>query len=192
MAHLLTGGVQGLNKNVVQSLIVLAPLGAFGLLELTRPIGLVAGVHVRWAVIGLIVFLMLPGAVRNRTWLEQQYPDLTPVVSELHQLISVDSVVMADTDALYEYLLSDTLSSGRIVLTYWVDYQQATGEAGAVRYLEDRGPDLVVLDGYYGEPDRHRRLRAAMGTGYDLRRQWPLELSWGRRTVELYERKGAG
>ena len=191
LAHLVTGSVQGLNKNVVQPLIFLAPAAAHGLLQLTRPFHMRRVINAQWAVIGLVLLAMAGGAVRERTWLEHQYPNLEPVVSELRQLVNSETIVMTDTDALYRYALAGRLPDDQVVLTYWVGYKGKRGEAGAEYFVKEQQPDYIVLDGYYGHVARHQRLQAAMGEHYQLRHRWPLDLSWGRRAVDLYERKGA-
>ena len=190
VVHLATGSVQGLNKNVVQSLLFLSPAAAFGLWSICRAFRIERGINAQGIVIGLVLLLMFAGGLRNRAWLERQYPDLSPVVAELAPLVGPRTVVMTDTDALFRYALEARLPPERVVLTYWVDFEGAGGEAGAVRFVEAQHPDYVVLDGYYGQAAQHERLKQAMGANYQLRRQWPMRMSWGERTVELYERKG--
>jgi MFS family permease len=190
VVHLATGSVQGLNKNVVQSLLFLSPAAAFGFWSISRAFHIKRGVNAQGIVIGLVLLLMFAGGLRNRAWLERQYPDLGPVVAELRQLVTPQTVVMTDTDALFRYALEDRLPPAQVVLTYWVDIEGMSGELGAVRFVEAQRPDYVVLDGYYGQAAQHERLKQAMGANYQLRRQWPMRMSWGERTVELYERKG--
>jgi hypothetical protein len=190
LIHLGTGAVQGLNKNVVQPLVVLAPVASYGLLRLTEPFHLRRAVNAQWLVIVAVVGLLAWGGWRERQWLEHQYPDLAPVVEELGPLVTPQTVVMADADAIFHYLLQDQLISGQVVRSYWWNFDGFYGEAGAVRFVEAQRPEYIVLDGYYGQSDQHERLKAAMGDQYRLRRQWPMKMSWGERTVELYERKG--
>jgi hypothetical protein len=191
LLHLATGAVQGLNKNVVLSLVLLAPVAACGLLRLSRPFHLARAVNAQWLVIMLVLAALAWGGLRQKAWLEHQYPDLSPVLGELQPLVGAGMVLMTDTDALFRYALEDQLAPEQVVLTYWVGVEGLTGEAGAVRFVEAQRPDYIVLDGYYGQAAQHERLKAAMGSQYQLRRRWALRLSWGERTVELYERKGA-
>ncbi len=190
LVHLATGAVQGLNKNVVQALVLLAPAAAYGLLQLSRPFHLARAVNAQWLLIGVVLAGLAWGGVRQRAWLERQYPDLSPVVAELEQVVTPQSVVMADADALFRYALEDRLIQEQVVLSYWVDYDGLGGEAGALHFVGAQRPDYVVLDGYYGESAQHERLKAAMGANYQLRRQWPMRMSWGERSVQVYERKG--
>lgn len=190
LIHLGTGAVQGLNKNVVQPLVVLAPVAAYGLLRLTQPFHLPRAVNAQWAVVTLVMIALAWGGLHQRAWLERQYPDLSPVVAELRPLVTPHTVIMADTDALLRYLMADRIRPGQIVLAYWVDVDGVGGEAGAQRFVAGQRADYVLLDGYYGQPGQHERLRQAMGDHYRLRRQWPMRMSWGERNVELYERKG--
>ncbi|MBI3621564.1 MAG: phospholipid carrier-dependent glycosyltransferase [Nitrospirae bacterium] len=190
LIHLGTGAVQGLNKNVVQSLVLLAPVAAYGLLRVTQPFHLPRAVNAQWVVIVALVGALAWGGWRERQWLEHQYPDLTPVGEDLRQAVTPTTVIMTDTDALWRYLMADRLRPDQVVLTYWVDVDGTGGETGAQRFVEAGRANFVLLDGYYGQPDQHERLKEAMGDRYRLRRQWPMRLSWGERTVELYERKG--
>jgi 4-amino-4-deoxy-L-arabinose transferase-like glycosyltransferase len=191
LVHLVTGGVQGLNKNMVQPLIFLAPVAACGLLRFTQPFRMKRSINAQWLLVGVILSAMVWGALRERWWLEHQYPDLGPVVEELQRTVTPNTMVMTDTDALYRYALEGRLPDDHIVLTYWVGYNGLGGEAGALRFVEDQRPDYIILDGYYGQAMLHQRLRTAMGEHYQLRHRWAMPLSWGQRTVELYERKGA-
>lgn len=190
LIHVWTGAVQGLNKNMVQPLVMLAPVAAYGLLRFTQPFHLRRAVNAQWVVIVAVVGVLAWGGWQERQWLEHQYPDLAPVVEELRPLVTPQTVIMTDTDALLRYVMADRLRSDQVVLTYWVDVDGAGGEAGAQRFVHARRADYVLLDGYYGQPDQHARLHQAMGDQYRLRRQWPIRMSWGERTVELYERKG--
>jgi hypothetical protein len=190
LVHLATGAVQGLNKNVVLSLVLLAPAAAAGLLRLSRPFHLPGAINAQWGVVAVVLAALAWGGVRHLAWLEHQYPDLGPVVAELRPLVTPQTVVMTDTDALFRYALEERLPPAQVVLTYWVDVDGAAGEAGAARFVEAQRPDYVVLDGYYGQPAQHARLKQAMGANYQLRQQWPMRMAWGERTVELYERKG--
>jgi hypothetical protein len=190
LIHLGTGAVQGLNKNVVQPLVLLAPVASYGLLRLTQPFHLPRAVNAQGVVIVALVGALAWGGWRERQWLEHQYPDLTPVVEELRQVVTPTTVIMTDTDALLRYLMADRLQPEQMVLTYWADVDGVGGEAGAQRFAAEQRAEYVLLDGYYGRPDQHERLKAAMGNHYRLRRQWPMRMSWGERSVELYERKG--
>jgi hypothetical protein len=190
LAHLATGAVQGLNKNVVLSLVVLAPVSAYGLLRLSRSFNLDRGVNVQWAVVTLVLTALAWGGLQQRTWLEHQYPDLSPAVAELRPLVTPQTVIMTDTDALLRYVLADRLRPDQVVLTYWTDVDGVGGEAGAQRFVAGQHADYVLLDGYYGQAEQHERLKLAMGDHYRLRRRWPMHLSWGERNVELYEREG--
>jgi hypothetical protein len=190
LIHLGTGAVQGLNKNVVQPLVVLAPLAAYGMLRLTQPFHLPRAVNAQWAVVTVVLMAFAWGGLHQRAWLEHQYPDFSPVVEELRPLMTPQTVIMTDTDALLRYLMADHLRPDQIVLAYWVDVDGVGGEDGAERFVARQRADYVMLDGYYGQPGQHDRLRQAMGDHYRLRRQWPLQMSWGVRNVELYERKG--
>ncbi|MEW6324543.1 MAG: glycosyltransferase family 39 protein [Nitrospirota bacterium] len=188
LIHLATGAEQGLHKNIVQSLLFLAPAAAVGVRKLLHDLLKIPGaIDLRPAGYGLLILLLGAGMVKNLQWLERQYPNTDPAVAFLLDHVRQDSVLLAEEGYIYHLYLGPRLPLERLYGTYYLEYRNATGTDALTRFVEDGVPDFIVLTSY-GTPVQDAAIAEAAAGRYRLTLEYDGGVSWGTRMVQIYQR----
>lgn len=183
--HLLTGAEQSINKNVIFSLVFLAPAAAIGIDHLGNIFSFNASMNWVKSFFIIVLFLVLWAFGLNQMrWLHGQYPDLAPVVEYFKHHGKDGMTVLLDSDygdAVYGYTLGKIFPHARF--SSMAAYHSSRASAQTV-------PDYIILDDYYTKkPYRLKALSHIREGGYSLAKTFNLKLSWGEKSVSIYRRR---
>lgn len=187
LIHIITRAEASVNKNVIFSLLFLAPAGALGIdhvahlfsmRESSRPVKVfftAAIVTVVWAY-----------GINNLRWLEKQHPDVSPVIEYLRDN-GFDGMTVATNGwdgVMYEYALeSDYPAASFDNITYYI-----RGD-GKTRRLDGRVDFVICEDDYYGKQYPSERFRDILDGDCRLLEDFTIEHSWGETHTLVYGRR---
>jgi hypothetical protein len=133
LVHLLSGAEQSLNKNVIFSLVFLAPAGALGVDHLASIFSVRSESQaVRSFFTVTILIIAAVYGLHNLNWLERQYPDVNPVIEFFRENGHDGMTVVSNgyDDLIYRYSLPEYPNAR---------YLHITSVTAAVRASEGAG-----------------------------------------------------
>jgi hypothetical protein len=189
LLHLISGDGRSINKNVIFAIVFLTPASALGVDhmgtifssnisgEWIKPFFTVAVLAITWVV-----------GVQQFRWLEQQFPDITPVVSFFKQKGFDGMEVVIDSrygepEYLYRYYLEKTFPRARFLSMSHINYREQAD------LLEKGDPDFLMADEYYGGKSFREAAMRQLEKGYYLVREFKLPLAWGVEEIKIFQRR---
>jgi hypothetical protein len=187
LIHLITRAEHSVNKNVVFSLIFLAPAAALGIDHIVHLFSMrEANAALRRFFTSSILAIACVYGINNLRWLERQHPDVTPVI-EFFERSGFDGMTVATNGwdgVLYEYALESRYPHARFDHVTWFIRQD-----GGRRRL-DEGVDFVLCeDDYYGKHFMSERFRDVLDGDCSLVEEFTIRHSWGETHALVYGRK---
>ena len=186
LLHVVTGAEQSVNKNVLLTIVLLAPAIALGVDQLARTFSLGRlGGAARDFYLGAVLAVFGSYGIHHMRWLERQYPDMTPVI-EFLRTAGFDGMAVGINssygDAVYVYELGDRFPNAHF-------FYLAGGEARP--YLDGTGratADFLVFDGYYGKQHPLSDYAERLDGKYDTLREFTIDLAWGTTEARVLGR----
>jgi hypothetical protein len=186
--HLLTGAEQSVNKNVIFSMIFLAPAAAIGIDHLGNIFSFNASSSWVKPFFTTTLFLVLWAfGLSQLQWLQKQYPNLEPVVSYFQKNGRDGMTVVIDSDfgdAVYTYSLTNHFPNARFssISEHDRSYQDSS--------LHRTFPDYIILDDYYTKkPYRLKALTYIREGHYFRLDSFEANMSWGKKNITIYSRR---
>jgi hypothetical protein len=186
--HLLTGAEQSVNKNVIFTLIFLAPAAAIGIDHLGNIFSFNASSSWVKPFFTMTLFLVLWAfGLSQLQWLQKQYPNLEPVVEYFHVNGQDGMTVVIDSDfgdAVYTYSLANTFPHARF--SSISEHDRLNQGSSFHRTF----PNYIILDDYYSKkPYRLKALSYIRAGHYDLVHSFITKMSWGKKQITIYSRR---
>lgn len=183
LLHLLTGAEQSVNKNVIFSIVLLAPASALGVEQVGRLFS--SRVQSAWVkpffVVSVLAVVWAFG-IHQLRWLERQYPDVSPAIAFFREEGFDGMTVMIDSDygdAVYAYALYDAYPRALFFPASNMEKKMKPGNL----------PDFIISDGFYGKKEfRDIAMRYAEAS-YSPVKDLKLKLSWGIRSVKIFRKR---
>lgn len=187
LIHVITRAEHSVNKNVIFSLIFLAPAAALGVDHIVHLFSMrEANVAVRRFFTVSVLAIACVYGINNLRWLEKQHPDVTPVI-EFFERNGFDGMTVATNGwdgVLYEYALESRFPHARFDNVTWFIHDD-----GGARRLDD-GVDYVLCeDEYYGKHFTSDRIRDVLDADCSLADEFTIRHSWGETHALVYGRK---
>jgi hypothetical protein len=186
LLHLITGAEQSVNKNVIFSIIFLSPAAALGanymvdLYSMKSPSSWVKS----FFTVALLAIVLIYG-LKNLRWLENQYPDMTPVI-EFFKEKGFNNMTVAmngHVDEVYTYSLSPYYPQAK-----FISIRKIGNMNDANSHFQEK-VDFVVLDDYYGKNYPVENILPLLQQGYILLEDFRMPLSWGVINVKIFGRR---
>lgn len=189
LLHLISGDGRSINKNVIFAIVFLTPASALGVdhmgsifssnisTEWVKPFFTVTVLAITW------VF-----GIQQFRWLEQQFPDITPVVSFFKQKgfdgmeVVIDSTY-GEPEYLYRYYFEKTYPRARFLSMSHINYKEQ------VELLEKVDPDFLMTDEYYGGKSFRKAAMSQLEKGYHPVGEFKIPLSWGAEEIKIFQRR---
>ena len=186
--QLLTGAEQSINKNVIFSIIFLAPAAALGIDQMSNIFSF--QIDSRWVkpffITAVLVVLWVFG-INELRWLEKQYPDITPVAEFFKKEGFKNMTVAVDSDygiTVYAYSLAPYYPRAHFLS---VEELEKTGESGHLLYEKI---DFIIFDDYYYKKHlRERALRYLQDGGFFLMKDFRISTSWSITNIKIFGRR---
>ena len=185
--HMVTRVEQSINKNVIYSLIFLAPATALGVDHIGNLFSMRSENKVirNFFTIAVIVISWAYG-MYNLRWLERQYPDMDPVI-EFFQEKGFDGMTIATNgwgEVIYTYSLGDKYPNAS-----FVQINEAVNNDGNVINL-NRKPDFIVCeDPYYGKRCPCEDYSDYMKDDYTVLKEFEFDHPWGTSIGTVFGRR---
>lgn len=187
LIHLATRAEHSVNKNVVFSLIFLAPAAALGIDHIVHLFSMrEANPALRRFFTASILAIACVYGINNLRWLEKQHPDVTPVI-EFFERSGFDGMTVATNGwdgVLYEYALESRYPRARFDHVTWF-----IRDEGGRRRLDDEIDFVLCEDDYYGKHFRSERFRDVLDADCTLAEEFTIRHSWGETHALVYGRK---
>ncbi len=187
IVHLATRAEQSVNKNMIFSLVFLAPAAALGVDHIGHLFSMRSyskSVKAFFTAAVLVVFWVY--GVYNLRWLERQYPDVSPVI-EFFDENGFDGMTVAMNGwdgVIYSYSLGSKYPNARFMHITETADPRAPG-----RPLPDDVDFIVCEDLYYGKLFPCRDYTDFIGDYYTLLEDFTIKHSWGLTDAKIYGRK---
>ncbi len=187
LIHLLTGAEQSVNKNILFSLIFLAPAAALGVDRIGNIFSMRSTSRSlrHFFTIAVIIVFWTYG-IYNLRWLEKQYPDITPMIEFLDENgFDGMTVIMNGWDSdIYTYSLGSKYPNARYI---HITEAFQTDESGTMTSVD---ADFIFCeDNYYGRMHPCRNYHDFIKDDYKLLEHYLFELSWGRTDTRVFGRR---
>jgi hypothetical protein len=186
LVHLISGAEQSLNKNVIFSLIFLAPAGALGVDHLASIFSMKSK---NWAVrsfftVTILVITAVYG-LHNLNWLEKQYPNIDPVI-EFFKKNGHDGMRVVSNgydDLIYRYSLPEYPNAQYMHIT-------SASHMYNVSHEDDYKADFILcMDTYYGKQFPCADFDDYIGDDYEMLSMVTMPLSWGTTDAKIFGRR---
>jgi len=187
LIHIVTRAEVSVNKNVIFSLLFLAPAGALGIDHISHLFSMretSRAVKVFFTV-SVIAVVWVYG-INNLRWLEKQHPDVTPVIEFLrHEGFDGMTVATNGWDGvMYEYALKAEYPGARFDHITWF----ITGD-GESRSLDGRVDFVICEDDYYGKHYPSERFQDILDGDCTLLEDFEIHHSWGETHALVFGRR---
>jgi 4-amino-4-deoxy-L-arabinose transferase-like glycosyltransferase len=192
LVHLLSGAEQSLNKNVIFSLVFLAPAGALGVNHLASIFSMRSDSRaVRSFFTVTILIIAAVYGLHNLNWLEKQYPNVDPVI-EFFRNNGHDGMTVVSNgydDLIYRYSLPEYPNARYLHITSVAASAHhangaATGTAGS-----DKADFILCMDTYYGKQFPCTDYDEYIDDDYELLTVITMPLSWGSTDAKILGRR---
>jgi hypothetical protein len=187
LIHIVTRAEASVNKNVVFSIIFLAPAGAMGIDHIAHLFSMretSRAVKVFFTV--SVVTIVWAYGINNLRWLEKQHPDVGPVIEYLSNN-GFDGMTVATNGwdgVMYEYALEKKYPGARFDNISWFIYGDEDH-----RHLDDRVDFVICEDDYYGKQYPSERFRDILDDDCALLEDFTIEHSWGETHALVFGRR---
>ncbi len=185
--HVISRAQQSVNKNMIFSLIFLAPAAALGVDQLARIFSFGSKQRaVRAFFTAAILVVVWAYGLFNLRWLERQYPDVTPVI-DFFDRKGRDGMTVAFNGwdgVIYEYVFARKYPHARFL--NFDEIKKTDAPRPAFREPVDF---IVCEDLFYGSMAPCSLYAAYFENDYVLLHDIPIEHSWGTTDVRIYGRR---
>ncbi|MBN2071212.1 MAG: hypothetical protein JW814_07110 [Candidatus Krumholzibacteriota bacterium] len=187
LVHLVTRAEQSVNKNVIYSLIFLAPSAALGVDRIGSMFSMRStskALRHFFTVAVIIVFWTY--GIYNLRWLERQYPDVRPMIDFFdREGFNGMKVVMNGWDSdIYIYSLGSKYPDAEYI---HITEAFRTDDSGSMTAID---VDFVVCeDNYYGKMNPCSDYHDFIKDDYRQLEHFLFELSWGRTDTRIFGRR---
>jgi hypothetical protein len=186
LVHLISGAEQSLNKNVIFSLIFLAPAGALGVDHLASIFAMRSKNRtVRSFFTTTILVIAAVYGLHNLNWLEKQYPDVDPVI-EFFKKNGHDGMRVVSNgydDLIYRYSLPEYPNAQFMHITSAAHAYNLGGEA------DNKADFILCMDTYYGKQFPCADYDEYIGDDYEMLSVITMPLSWGTTDAKILGRR---
>lgn len=185
----LTGNLTSLHKDIIYSFIFLTPLAALGV----DHIGSIFSRNIQsdWVkpfFIAAVLLILWVYGLYNLNWLENQHPNIKPVVSylieegEQNMNVVLDSK-HGDPHLIYYYSIKNIYPKAK----FFSLSRQNEGEKNEL--LKRINPDFLILDEFFG--DRNLSLATSIHIRQEnyAMKNFDLSLSWGVQKVKVFKKR---
>ncbi|MFH1755397.1 MAG: hypothetical protein ABIA59_06800, partial [Candidatus Latescibacterota bacterium] len=181
LVHLISGAEQSLNKNVIFSLVFLAPAGALGVEQLATIFAMKSDSKAvrSFFTVAILVIVAVYG-LNNLDWLEKQYPDVKPVI-EFFEANGHDGMTVMSNGydaAIYQYSLPDYPNAHYVHISSITDSGRS-----------DSADFILCMDAYYGKQFPCDDYAAYIADDYQLLEVITMPLSWGATDAKIFGRR---
>ena len=186
LVHLISGAEQSLNKNVIFSLIFLAPAGALGVDYLASIFSMRSKNRtVRSFFTITILIIAAVYGLHNLNWLEKQYPNINPVIAFFKQNGHDGMTVVSNghDDAIYRYSLPEYPNAQFMHITSASHAYDVSGED------VDKADFILCMDTYYGKQFPCADYDEYIGDDYEILSVVTMPLSWGTTDAKIFGRR---
>ena len=187
LIHIVTRAEASVNKNVVFSLIFLAPAGAIGIDHISHIFSMRAmNRAVKVFFTTAIAAVIWAYGINNLRWLEKQHPDVDPVI-DFFRFNGSDSMTVATNGwdgVMYEYALEKDYPDAR-----FDNIKRFIRGDGDGRTLDERVDYIICEDDYYGKQYPSARFRDILDAECDLIEDFRIEHSWGETHALVFGRR---
>lgn len=197
LVHLISGSEQSLNKNVIFSLVFLAPAGALGVEYLARIFSVRSeNQAVRSFFTVAILLIASVYGLHNLNWLERQYPNVDPVIRFL-RVNGHDGMTVVSNgydDAIYRYSLPEFPNARYMHITAAAyAYRAKVSDAGVLAAVGaapgDKADFILCMDTYYGKEFPCADYDDYIGDDYETLAVFTMPLSWGVTDAKILGRR---
>lgn len=187
LLHLITGTERSVNKNMIFTLIFLAPAAALGVDHIAHLFSMrgTSRAAKRFFTIAVVTVIWAYGFY-NLQWLERQYPDVSPVI-EFFDRNGFDGmrVAMNGWDGvIYEYSLGSKYPNAEF--HHITSYMR---ESNPHRRIDEQVDFVVCEDKYYGKHCPCTDYRDSIDKDFLLLEDFTIQHSWGTTDAQIYGRK---
>lgn len=189
LLQLMTGDGRSLDKNVIFSLVFLAPCAVIGLDHMGDLF--TTNSPDRWVksfFTALLLLVIWAFGLTDLTWLQKHFPDVTPVIDFLDRkgfdgmTVAIDSDY-GDSDNIYRYSLGRKYPGARFYSTSYITTAERKSLVSRVK------PDFLLFDEYYSSEPLRDKLRRYSDLGYFQVEAFTVQLPWGNQTIQILHRR---
>lgn len=185
--QLLTGAEQSINKNVIFSIIFLAPAAALGIDQMGNIFSF--QIDSRWVkpffVTAVLVVLWVFG-INELRWLEKQYPDMTSVISFFKENGYDGMTVTVNSDygdATYTYSLGHKFPDAK-----FSPFTEIQNINSASQHLHKKA-DFVIIDNFHGKKYFQQAVLQYLENDYISVKKLKVPIAWGLQDVQIFKRR---
>jgi hypothetical protein len=187
LIHLVTQTEHSVNKNVVFSLIFLAPAAALGVDHIAHIFSMreTSRAVKSFFAISVLTIIWAYG-LYNLKWLEKQHPDVTPLIDFFDEN-GFDGMIVATNGwdgVMYEYALESKYPSARFDHITWFI---RNGESG--RELDGEVDFVLCEDEYYGKHYPSPLFEDILQSDCNLLEEFTINHSWGETHAMVFGRR---
>lgn len=184
--HLATGTEQSVNKNVIFSLIFLAPAAALGIEHMASLFS--SRIDTTWVrpfFTSAVLIVVLTFGINELKWLEKQYPDMRPVMAFFNEngfngmLVTVDSDY---GDAVYTYTLGSRFPQAQFLPFTEIKKAELSGNPV-------RKPDFVITDGFYSKKSLHDEVVNYLTDDYIIMKELTVPIAGGLQNINIFKKE---
>ena len=189
LLHLLTGDSRSIEKNVIFSLIFIAPASAIGVDHMGTLFS--AGEGGKLAknfFIVLVLIVVWAFGFDQLRWLDHQFPNLTPVMDFFNKSGFDKMKVAIDSDygnpeVVYQYSLRQKFPQAKFFST--------SDDMSDKRFFHviQQNPDFIILDEYYSSGSLLKKYTMYENLGYVSAASFSIPLPWGKQTIQIVRRR---
>jgi 4-amino-4-deoxy-L-arabinose transferase-like glycosyltransferase len=187
LLHLVTRAEQSVNKNMIFSIIFLAPAAALGVVHMATIFS--TGTRsraVRTFFTAAVLVIFWAYGFYNLKWLERQYPNVAPVI-EFFEKNGHDGMTVAFNGwdgIIYEYTLGSRFPAAR-----FINLREAKKTEFPFPGFAERIDYVVCEDLYYGMLTPCSQFERYFENDYVLLKNFTIEHSWGTTNAMIYGRR---
>jgi len=187
IVHLVTQSEQSVNKNMIFSLVFLAPAAALGVDYIGKLFSMRSSSRVvrGFFTVAVLVIFWTYGLF-NLRWLEKQYPDVSPVI-EYFKENGFDGMTVAMNGwdgVIYTYELGDQYPDAQFI---HITQAIKTGNPG--HSFHEKVDFIVCEDLYYGMLYPCEEFHDYIENDYTLLENFTIAHSWGVTDAKIFGRK---
>lgn len=187
LLHLFTGVEQSMSKNIIFSLVFLAPAAALGVDHLGNIFSLKSpDLWVKRFFVTIILIVLWVFGIQELRWLEKQYPDMSPIIKFFKEKGFNTMTVAIDSDygiAVYTYSLDSYYPLSRFLSIGQIDQTDRSGHP-----LYEK-VDFIIFDDYYSKKYLRERALQYLQNGFFLMKDFKIPNSWGVTNVKIFRRR---
>ena len=187
LVHLLTRAEQSVNKNVLYSLVFLAPAAALGVDRIGNLFSMRSpSKALRHFFTAAVMIVFWTYGIYNLRWLEKQYPDVRPMI-EFFDREGFDGmkVIMNGWDSyIYSYSLGSKYPNAEYI--HITEAFKTDDYGNRINGIADF---IVCEDNYYGKMNPCSDYSEFIDDDYKMMEHFLFELSWGRTDTRIFGRR---